>query len=116
MESTFWYKLLLSFVVGSAWVTLSTLAAERYGSKMGGLIGGLPSTAVVALLFIGLTQTPLVASEATTIMPSAQGLNGIFIIAYLLLVRRGLLQGLLGALLVWLSLASILVATGMRHF
>jgi uncharacterized membrane protein (GlpM family) len=116
MESTFWYKLLLSFVVGSAWVTLSTIAAERYGSKMGGLIGGLPSTAVVALLFIGLTQTPLVASEATTIMPFAQGLNGIFILVYLLLVRRGLLQGLLGALLVWFSLASVLIATGIRHF
>jgi len=83
---------------------------------MGGLIGGLPSTAVAALLFIGLTQTPGVASEATTIMPFAQGLNGIFIITYLLLVRRGLVQGLLGALLAWFFLASILLAAGIRYF
>ena len=89
MEISFWYKLGLSFVVGSVWVTLSTITAERYGSKIGGLIGGLPSTAVVALLFIGFTQTPLAASEATTIMPLAQGFNGLFIIVYLLLVRRG---------------------------
>lgn len=115
MESAFWYKLFLSFIVGSAWVTFSTIAAERYGSKMGGLIGGLPSTAVVALLFIGLTQTPFVASEATTIMPFTQGINGIFIIVYLLLVRRGLLRGLLSALLAWFFLASILLATDIRH-
>jgi hypothetical protein len=115
MESAFWHKLLLSFIVGSAWVTISTITAERYGSKIGGLIGGLPSTAVVALLFIGLTQTPLVASEATTIMPFAQGLNGLFIIAYLLFVKRGLIPGLLVALLVWFSLATILLTTGLQH-
>lgn len=116
MEISFWYKLGLSFVVGSVWVTLSTIAAERYGSKIGGLIGGLPSTAVVALLFIGFTQTPLAASEATTIMPLAQGFNGLFIIVYLLLVRRGLVSGLGGALLVWFSLAGILVAINIQNF
>lgn len=116
MDSLFWYKLGLSFFVGGFWVTLSTLAAERFGSKIGGLIGGLPSTAVVTLLFIGITQTPLVASEATTVMPFTQGLNGFFIIAYILLARRGLAQGLVGALLVWFSLVSILVLTGIQNF
>ena len=116
MESSFWHKLGLSFIVGSAWVTLSTVAAERYGSKIGGLIGGLPSTAVVALLFIGLTQTPLAASETTTIMPLAQGLNGLFIIVYVLLVRRGLVTGVLSALSVWFSFASILIAIGVQWF
>jgi hypothetical protein len=116
MESSFWYKLGLSFVVGSAWVTLSTVAADRYGSKMGGLIGGLPSTAVISLLFIGFTQTPLVASAATIAMPLAQGLNGLFIIAYLLFVRRGLVTGLSSALLVWFILASILMAVRIQSF
>jgi uncharacterized membrane protein (GlpM family) len=116
MESLFWYKLGLSFIVGSAWVTLSTVAAEKYGSKIGGFIGGLPSTAVVTLFFIGLTQTPLTASEATTVMPFTQGLNGIFLIVYLLLVRRGLVSGVLGALLIWFFLASILVVIGIQHF
>ncbi len=116
MEASFWYKFGLSFVVGSAWVTLTTVVAERYGSRIGGLIGGLPSTAVVALLFIGLTQTPLAASEATTVMPLAMGLNGLFMIAYLLSVRRGLASGVGIALLVWFSLASVLVTVGIRHF
>ena len=49
MDVSFLSRLALSFLTGAAWVTLSTLASERYGSKLGGLIGGLPSTAVKKL-------------------------------------------------------------------
>jgi hypothetical protein len=116
MDSIFLYKLGLSFVVGGVWVTLSTMAVERFGSKIGGVIGGLPSTAAVALLFIGITQSPGTASESTTIMPLAQGLNGLFIIAYSSLVRHGIIAGVLGSLVVWFGLASALVFSGMRSF
>ncbi len=102
--------------MGSIWITLSTVAAERYGSKIGGLIGGLPSTAVVSLLFIGVTQTSLIASEATTVMPVAQGINGIFIIVYLLFVRRGLVSGLSIALFVWFIFAWALIMIEMKLF
>jgi len=116
LEPSFWYKLGLSFVVGSAWVTISTVAAEKDGSKMGGFLGGMPSTVVVALLFIGLTQTPRAASEATTIIPFAQGLNGLFVIIFILLIGRGLARGLLLALLVWFSLAGAIVIIGPGPF
>jgi len=114
MEAAFWYKIGLSFAVGSAWVTLSTLLAERFGSKVGGLIGGLPSTALVTLLFIGLTQSPAVAVEATMVMPLSQGLNGITLIVYILLARRGLWAGLAGALACWFTLAGCLAASGVH--
>ena len=116
MELSFWYKLALSFCIGSAWVTLSTVASERFGSKIGGLIGGLPSTAFVTLLFIGLTQSPSAASEATTIMPVAMGLNGIFLIVYLYSVRWGFAAGLVSALTVWFVQAGLLAILGMRVF
>lgn len=115
MDSIFWYKLGLSFIVGSGWVALSTIAAERCGSKIGGLIGGLPSTVFVSLLFIGITQTPLAASETTTLMPVTQGINGIFIIVYLLLVGRGVVAGLSGALGVWFILAGSIAAIGIHY-
>ena len=116
MDSAFWFHVALSFAVGSGWVTLSTIAAEKYGSMIGGLISGLPSTVFVSLLFIGITQTPVAASDTTTLMPLIQGINGIFIVIYLLCVRRGLAAGLLNGFLVWLILTGALTATGVRNF
>jgi hypothetical protein len=116
MDAAFWLKLGLSFLVGSGWVAWSTVAAEKYGSRIGGLIGGLPSTVFVSLLFIGLTQNPAAASETTTLMPLAQGINGVFIAAYLFFVRRGLASGLLNAFWIWLILTAILAVAGIRQF
>ncbi len=116
MDATFWYKLALSFIVGSAWVTLSTVVAERYGSRLGGVIAGFPSTVAVALLFIGVTQTPLAAIQATTVMPLAMALNGVFMIVYLLLARRGLAVALTSALVIWFLQASVLLALDIQHF
>ncbi len=116
MDSSFWLKIALGFLVGSLWVTLTTLSAERFGSKVGGLIGGLPSTVVIALLFIGYTQSPLVAAQATTVMPLAQGLNGLFILAFMLFIPRGLKLALPASLLVWFSLAGGLYLLDLQSF
>ena len=53
MDYSFWLKFGLSFLVGGISVTLSRVAAERFAGKVGGLIGGLPSTTVVTLLLFG---------------------------------------------------------------
>ncbi|MCP4683701.1 MAG: DUF3147 family protein [Desulfobacterales bacterium] len=37
---------MLSFVVGGLWVAGTTFIAEYFGTKIGGIIGGLPSTIV----------------------------------------------------------------------
>ncbi|HEX9090722.1 MAG TPA: DUF3147 family protein, partial [Anaerolineales bacterium] len=108
MDASFWLKFSLSFIVGSLWVTLTTLSAERFGSKVGGLLGGLPSTVVIALLFIGLTQSPMEAAQTTTVMPLAQGLNGLFLLTFMLFIPRGLFAGLVSAMLAW-SLQSTLL-------
>ena len=114
MDASFWLKLLSSFLVGSAWVTLSTIAAERFGSKIGGLIGGLPSTVIVTLFFIGLTQTPQVAASATTIIPLSMSCTGMFMVVYLFLARRSLGVGLVIALVVWFCLSGLLLALNIR--
>jgi hypothetical protein len=85
MDASFWLKLMLSFIIGGLWISLATLSAERFGTRVGGIIAGLPSTVVISLFFIGLTQSPEVAAQATTLMPLAQGFNGWFVVIFLFL-------------------------------
>lgn len=69
MNTLFLIKLALSFLIGGLWIIVATIVADKLGSKIGGLIGGLPSTIMFGLFFIGWTQGPAVAVQATTIAP-----------------------------------------------
>ncbi len=109
MNQLFLQQLILSFLVGAAWVTATTIIAEKFGSKIGGFIGGLPSTVLIALLFIGITQTASAAINATIVIPLTMGVNCIFTLVYLKFVRRGLVTALILAYLAWVVLAGMLV-------
>ena len=114
LDQTFLINLALSFVVGSIWVTAVTVIAERFGSKIGGFIGGLPSTIVIALLFIGLTQSTADASRAAVMIPLVMGVNGIFIMLYLATVHRGLIKALVTALFFWFIANGSIVLGGIE--
>ena len=101
MIDTFIIKLVLSFLVGGAWVTIATLIADKYGTKLGGIIIGLPSTLLVSLFFIGWTQSPGVAVEATTIVPIIGAVNTLCLVVYISLVRVNFWLALSGAGLFW---------------
>jgi uncharacterized membrane protein (GlpM family) len=116
MDISFWSKLGLSFIIGSLWVILTTVSSEHFGSKVGGLIGGLPSTVVIALFFIGYSQSPSIAAQATTIMPFAQGLNGIFVLCFMLLTQWGLGLAITGSLAIWLIQSTILYLLHIQLF
>jgi hypothetical protein len=105
-------QVMLTFVVGTVWIAGTALHAERYGSTLGGFVGGLPSTIVIALLFIGITQSTEVASEATTIIPLTMGMNGLFVVTYVSLVQRGLWLAVGAAILFWSSLATVVLLIG----
>ncbi len=85
----FLVKLFFSFLIGGAWVVLSTVIAERYGTKLGGIITGFPSTAAFGLFFIAWTQTENIAVQATSIIPSMNLVNTLFILLLLTLVIVG---------------------------
>lgn len=116
LDQAFLIKLALSFVVGSVWITSVTVIAERFGSKIGGFIGGLPSTIVVALLFIGITQSTAAASQAAVMIPMIMGINGFFIIIYLVTVKRGLIKAILAALAFWFVVIYGVVQLGLKDF
>src|SRR5205807_87984 len=116
MDSLFLFKLVITFLVGSLWLTEATILAERFGSKIGGVIAGMPSSIVIALFFIGWTQTPLAASQATVVVPLIMGIDGLFILAYAFIVRQSFPLALLPSLLVWVCLSFALVLLHFDNF
>lgn len=111
MSDPFLLKLILSFIIGAIWLTGATIIAEKYGSKIGGVIAGLPSTTLLALFFIGWTQSPSIASESTGVIPAIIGLDALFTALYILLSRYSLFISIGLSLLVWfvLSLGFVLI-------
>ena len=116
MGSLFLFQLVVTFLVGSLWLTGATILAERFGSKIGGVIAGMPSTIVIALFFIVWTQTPVAASQATVVVPLVMGIDGLFIITYAFLIRQSFPLALLSSLFVWLCLSFVLVLIHFNNF
>lgn len=103
MSSDFVIKWLLSIIIGSIWVIVSTSVAEKISGKLGGLIVGLPSTAVIAFLFIGLTQGIEAVKTASVTLTLMSGFYGFFFITYLLLAKTSFVKALTGSLAVWFT-------------
>lgn len=116
MNDIFLIKLILSFIVGSVWITLLSVFAEKFGTKIGGAIAGIPATMVVALFFIGWTDSPEVASQATTLVPIVVGINTLVPIVYIILSHIGFYFSLISSLAVWFMLSFILVFSKIDNF
>lgn len=112
----FYIKIALSFVVGGILITLATMSAERFGSKIGSVLAGLPSTVVVSLFFITWAQGPETAHEVTTVIPVATSINCYLAIAYAIVAsRHGPFLGLGTGWLVWFVGQNLLVAFRVNH-
>jgi hypothetical protein len=105
MSSLFIQQLVLSMVIAGLWISAATLFSERLGSKLGGMISNMPSTILVSLLFIGLTQGANFAAEATSTVPLGMSLSTIFLFTFIALVPRGLGKAVAASLAAWLVLA-----------
>ena len=97
-----------SFFFSALVVIIITIVAERYGTKIGGLIGTIPTTIVIALIFIGLNRGTVFASEVAAVTPAGMGINLVFLCVFVLLAKRSLLLSLVCSLAFWALLASIL--------
>ena len=74
--------LILAFVVGSVWVVVITIIAEKKGSLVGGILGGLPSTSAFSFLFIGINQSAVAAVQATTVFPLVFSITSAYLFFY----------------------------------
>lgn len=116
MDAAFVVKLVLSFVLGGLWIAMGVAVAERRGSRLGGLIIGFPSTVLIAVFFIGWTQSAAAAAQATTVIPVVFGINYLFLLAAISLMGRGLGAALGSGLAVWGGLSALVVALKFDNF
>jgi len=107
--------LAVSLVIGGAFIACCSLAAEFFGPEVGGIIAGLPSTAVITLLVVALTDSPDRAVAETTFIPVILGLNCLYLVIYALTASWGATLALTAALATWLALAVVAVVYAPRH-
>jgi len=105
-------KIALSFIIAGIWITLATIASERFGTKIGGLIGNLPSNIVVSLFFIGWTQTAEIAADAAHVVPLGMIIDAIFLFSLVWLVKKYGNLAFALSLLIWFVLAAIVGTSG----
>ncbi len=95
----------LSFILASFWVIGMTLVAERFGSRRGGVLVTLPSTIIVALLFIGLDGGTELAVETARTIPAGMGINIVFLLLFVSTIKLGLGKALATSMAGWFLLA-----------
>jgi uncharacterized membrane protein (GlpM family) len=108
--------LALAFAVGSVWVVLVTVLSEKKGSRLGGVLAGLPSTSALAFLFIGINQSPATAVQATTLFPLIISFSCAYVLLYAVFAKKGFAVGLSLALLIWLTVSGMVVLSGLKNF
>jgi len=98
-------KILVSFVAAGVWIGAATLIAERLGSKKGGLISNLPSTVLIALVFVALIKNTRFAAEATDAVPMGMLIDTLFLFIFIILLKTGLFKTIIISLFTWIILA-----------
>jgi len=106
----FLLQVLVPFVLSALIVVFITIIAERYGTKIGGIIGALPHLIIVAFVFIALNKGVDFASKAALVVPAEMGVNIMFLLLFTHLCHRSLDLALGASLGIWALLSALLVA------
>ena len=115
MISIFLLKLLLSFLVGGSYVAFTIWVSEKFGSKLGGLLIGLPTTLLVSLLFIAWTQNSQAAVSSIPVVPATIGLASIFLATFIYQFKHGKVFAYSSAVIVWLLITFSFVLFSLKN-
>jgi uncharacterized membrane protein (GlpM family) len=107
------FQFVIPFILSASVVVLITVIAERFGTKVGGIFGTLPSTLVIALLFIAFNRGLEFASDAAAVIPAELGINVVFLLVFALLVHRSVLLAFVSTFVIWGILSTMLVVFNM---
>jgi len=107
-------QLVLPFFLSALIVVLITVVAEKFGTKVGGILGTLPSTIIVAYVFIALNKGVDFASNSVSVVPAEMGVNLVFLVLFIYLLYRSLNVALVVGFSFWIVLSSILYLTDLQ--
>ena len=96
------------FFLSAAVVIIVMLVAEKYGTKTGGILGTLPSTIIVAYIFIALNKGTTFASNSVAVVPAEIGINLIFLFVFALLIKKSVYFAFIASFVIWTALSFIL--------
>lgn len=108
MQQELILKIILAFLVSGIWITFSTLFAERFGSKLGGLMANMPSNILVTLIFIALLQGKEYAAKTTLAVPIGMTLCSIFLLVFVIMLQYNLMIAVGTSVIVWIISALLL--------
>ena len=108
MDYSILYHTIIPFALSALVVILVTIIAERYGTKTGGVIGTLPSTIVIAFLFIASDKGVHFVSDSVVIVPAEMGINLVFLLLFIHLASQKIPIALVGSLLGWAAFSILL--------
>lgn len=109
------FQMILPFILSAIIVIIITIIAEKYGTKVGGILGTLPSTIIIAFIFIALNKGTLFASRTAAVVPAEMGINLIFLFMFTILVHKSTTFALIGSLTIWILLSVLLFLTSLEN-
>ena len=109
------YQIFFPFILSAIIVILIMYIAEKYGTKIGGILGTLPSTIVIALAFLALNHNLKFASESAAVIPAELGINILFLVIFAILIRKSFLIAFFYSMLVWIILTYLIILINLNN-
>lgn len=105
-ELHFVLALVIKMAVTGVFLVAATLAAERGGPLIGGLVSTLPISAGPAYIFLALDHPPDFLADGALLSLVFNAVNTVFAMVYALLAqKRSLAASLAGAFSIWIAAA-----------
>ena len=111
---SFLLQVVIPFILSAFIVILITIIAERYGTKIGGIIGTLPSTIIVAFLFIAINRNVYFAAQSAVVVPAEMGINLVFLFILTISAYRSIYIAIAVSLIVWMILSLLLFISNLE--
>lgn len=116
-DAIFWLSLIVKMIVTAGFVLAATIAAERAGPLIGGLIATLPIAAGPVYVFLAFDHDAQFISQAALTSLAVNPVIAIYALTFALLAqRRGRAVSVLLAFWLWLALAMVVNAVDWSFF